>query len=420
MRPFKLWSHRKSSFAALPLLCQGLLRVTLAVGVAAATLLACGSPFAQAQTPAAAKNPDILRALPATKFYDTPHPLPAGKAGELIRSEEFDQYELPFSVNAVRILYHSRSAAGEDVAASGIVLVPSAGKPPAGGWPVIAWAHGATGVARSCAPSLMRNVGHGPFFSMYVNLGYAVVATDYTGLGTDFRNAFLDGPSNATDVITSISAARAAVRELGARWIVMGEAEGSLAAVAVAEMENEIRDPSYLGSIAISGVPSAEEIYEHSTRGSSSLMLTSLAYGIKTVYPQFQETDLLTEKGLALYRHSEQMCSQARTIPELPPAEVTKPSWEKNVFVRQYFVRNNLGQTRAYGPILIISGDADQAITPTMTAQAIARMCKQGDRIQWERYHNLDPERVIGDSVRDQIGWIEARFASRAPTTNCP
>ncbi|HWY04759.1 MAG TPA: lipase family protein [Candidatus Acidoferrum sp.] len=404
----------------MPLLCEGLLRVTLAVGVTAATLLACGTPFAQAQTPAPAKNSDILRALPVTKFYDTPHPLPAGKAGELIRSEEFDQYELPFSVNAVRILYHSRSAAGEDVAASGIVLIPGAGKPPARGWPVIAWAHGATGVARSCAPSLMRNVGHGPFFSMYVNLGYAVVATDYTGLGTDFRNAFLDGPSNATDVITSISAARAAVPELGARWIVMGEAEGSLAAVAVAEMENEIRDPSYLGSIAISGVPSAEEIYEHFTLGSSSLMLTSLAYGIKTVYPQFQETDLLTEKGLALYHHIEQMCSQARTLPELPPAEVTKPSWDKNVFVRQYFVRNNLGQTRAYGPILVISGDADRAIPPTMTAQAIARMCKQGDRIQWERYHDLDPERVIGDSVRDQIGWIEARFASRAPTTNCP
>ena len=400
-------------------LVRGWLRLTLAVGVTAVALLALGTPFATTQTPPLTRRSEILRTLPMTKFYETPSPLPAGKPGELIRSEEFDRYELPFSVSAVRILYHSRSAAGEDVAASGVVLIPSEGKPPGGGWPVIAWAHGATGVARSCAPSLMRNVGHGPFFSMYVNLGYAVVATDYTGLGTDFRNAFLDGPSNATDVITSISAARAAVPELGARWIVMGEAEGSLAAVAVAEKENELRDPSYLGSIAISGVPSAEEIYEHSTRGSSSLMLTSLAYGIKTVYPQFQETDLLTEKGLALYRHIEQMCSQARTIPELSPAEIAKLSWEKNVFVRQYFARNNLGQTRAYGPILVISGDADQATPPTMTAQAIARMCKQGDRVQWERYHDLDPERVIGDSVRDQIGWIEARFAGHTSTTNC-
>jgi hypothetical protein len=351
--------------------------------------------------------------------------LPAGKPGDLIRSEEFDRYELPFSVSAVRILYHSRSATGADVAASGVVLFPYDKKPPAGGWPVIAWAHGATGVGRSCAPSLMRNVGHGPFFSMYVNLGYAVVATDYTGLGTDFRNAFLDGPSNATDIIAFVSAARAALPQLGARWIVMGEAEGGLTAVAVAEKENETRDPGYLGAIAISDLAGAKETYEHSIHGSSSLVPASLAYGIKTVYPRFQESDMLTEKALALYHQLEQMCSQPRNLPELPPAETVKPGWENNAFVREYLVRNNAGQSRAYGPILVVSGnvistDADPATPPTMTAQTIALMCKQGDRIQWEQYHDLDPERVIGDSVRDQIGWIEARFAGHRSPTNCP
>ncbi|MGA8437930.1 MAG: lipase family protein [Candidatus Sulfotelmatobacter sp.] len=391
----------------------------MAVGMTAA-LLAPGTAYTQVQTSVPGNHSEFLRTLPLTRFYDTPHPLPAGKPGELIRSESFDEYELPFSVSAVRILYHSHSAAGEDVAASGVILFPDERKPPAGGWPVIAWAHGATGVARACAPSLMRNVGHGPFLSMYVNLGYAVVASDYAGLGTTFRNAFLDGPSNATDLIASISAARAAVPELGARWIVMGEAEGSLAALAVAEKESEIRDPNYLGSIAISGVPSAEEIYENSAQGSPNLMLMSLVYGIKTIYPQFQETDLLTEKGLVLYRHIQQMCSQAGTVPELSAAEIVKPGWEKNAFVRQYFVRNSLGHTQAYGPILVISGDTDHATPPTMTAQAIARMCKQGDRVQWEPYHDLDPERVIGDSVRGQIAWIEARFAGRTLATNCP
>ena len=412
--------HPKLSFAVLPSLCDTLFCVTMAVGVTVATLLVPGTPFAEAQTPAPGKRLDVLRTLPITKFYDTPHPLPTGKPGELIRSEEFDQYELPFSISAVRILYHSRSAVGGDVAASGVVLIPGEGKPPAGGWPVIAWAHGATGVARPCAPSLMRNVGHGPFLSMYVNLGYAVVATDYTGLGTNFRNAFFDGPSNATDLVASVAAARAAVPGLGARWIVIGEGEGSLAALAVAEKENEIRDPSYLGSIAISGVPSAEEIYEDSAQGSSTLMLISLAYGIKTVYPQFQESNVLTEKGLALFHDIERMCSQARMTPQLSPLEIVKPSWQNNAFVSQYFVRNKLGQIRAYGPILVMSSDADQAIPATETAQAIGRMCKQGDRVQWERYHDLDPARVIGDSVRDQIGWIEGRFAGRPSPTNCP
>jgi pimeloyl-ACP methyl ester carboxylesterase len=361
-----------------------------------------------------------VRTLPLTKFYDSPDPLPAGKPGDLIRSQPFNEYELPLSVSAVRILYHSRSAAGEDVAASGVVLLPYNKKPPAGGWPIIAWAHAATGLARQCAPSLMRNVGHGPFLSMYVNLGYAVVATDYAGLGTRFRNAFLDGPSNASDVINSVLAARAAAPQLGARWIVMGEAEGALAATALADKESEVRDQNYLGAIAISVLASVRETYERPVNGSASTLLTSLAYGIKTVYPQFQVTHMLTEKALARYNQLEQTCSPSTTTPDLSAAEIVKPAWETNSFVRRYFDRNELGQTRAYGPIFVITGDADPAIPPTIRAQAFARMCKQGDRVQWERYPNLDAGRVIGDSVRDQIGWIESRFAGRPSPTNCP
>ena len=187
------------------------------------------------------------------------------------------KYELPFSVSAVRILYHSRSAAGEDVACLGSCSVPYDRKPPAGGWPIIAWAHGATGVARACAPSFTRNLGHGPFLAMYVNLGYAVVAPDYTGLGTDFRNAFADGPSNSADLIASIPAARAAVLQLGARWVVMGDAEGSLAALAVAEKESQIPDPAYLGSIAISGLASPQEMFGNTASGLTSFTLASLA-----------------------------------------------------------------------------------------------------------------------------------------------
>jgi hypothetical protein len=238
-------------------------------------------------------------------------------------------------------------------------------------------------------------------------------------LGTNFRNAFLDGQSNAVDLIASISAARAAVPQLGTRWIVMGEAEGSLAVLAVAEKENEIRDRGYLGGVVFSGIAGTREMYEHSIQGSSGRMLTFLAYGIKTVYPQFQLTDMLTEKGVALYHDIEQMCSLTTAVPELSAAEVVKPAWENNAFVRQYFARNTPGQTRAYGPILVISDDADQGIPATMTAQEIARMCKQGDSVRWDRYPDLEPGRAIGDSVRDQIAWIEARFAGRQTPTNC-
>jgi pimeloyl-ACP methyl ester carboxylesterase len=390
----------------------------VAVSLTVATAAIAVNVYAQIQAPAPVRRSDVVRELPITKFYNTPDPFPAGKPGALIRSQEIEQYDLPYSVSAVRILYHSRSANGEDVAASGVVLFPYEKKPPAGGWPVIAWAHGSTGVARRCAPSLMRNIGHGPFLAMYVNLGYAVVATDYTGLGTSFRNAFLDGPSNATDVIASIPAARAAVPQLGARWIVMGEAEGGLTVVAVAEKENEVRDSNYLGGIAISDIAGGKEIYEPATAGTSSQILTSLAYGIKTVYPQFQVSDMLTEKGLALYHDTGETCGQA-TVPQLPGKEAVKPGWDSNGFVRQYFGRNDPGQTKAYGPILVISGHADPSKLAAAT-QAIGRMCKQGAGVQWERYPDLDPGSVIGESVRDQIGWIEGRFGGRPSPSNCP
>lgn len=285
---------------------------------------------------------------------------------------------------------------------------------------MIAWAHGTDGVERPCAPSLMRNLGHGPFLAMYVNLGYAVVATDYAGLGTRFRNAFIDAPSNATDLINSIPAARAAVTQLGARWIAMGEVEGALAVTAVAEKESEIRDPNYLGAIAISVLADARGIYEHPPESSAAEILPSLAYGIKTVFSQFRVDDMLTAKALPLYSQVEQTCPEGRANPALPLAQVVKPGWKGNQFVSKYFDRNEIGRERAYGPILVVTGDADPAIPPTIRQQVFARMCKQGDQVQWERYPDLDAGRVIGDSVRDQIGWIEARFAGRRATTNCP
>ncbi len=50
---------------------------------------------------------------------------------------------------------------------------------------------------------------------MYANLGYAVVATDYAGLGVDAGTPVVDAHSNALDVIYSVAAARAAVKEIG-------------------------------------------------------------------------------------------------------------------------------------------------------------------------------------------------------------
>lgn len=405
---------------------QWTVRALLAV-VGAIFLAALGRQLAFPQTQSALpqtksdrieKTPAFRRTFPLTKFYDTPNPLPSKSPGDLIRSEEFDEYQLPEGVQAVRILYHSRSATGHDVASSGVVLYPE-GKAPAGGWPVIAWAHALNGVARQCAPSLARNVQHGPFLAMYVSLGYAVVAPDYTGLGTNFRSSNSDVPSNATDVIYSLPAARAAMPQLNSRWVAIGIGQGGPVAVGIAELEHEIRDPNYLGSIAISGLDDVQEHYSPSGAHATYEMPLFLAYGIKTVYPEFDVKDILTEKAQALYPRVEQACGDPGAEAKLSPAEMLKPGWASNKFVTQYFSRNTPGQKPAQGPIFVLSSELDPSLPIGWTAQVVSRMCKLGDRVQFERYPQSDTGSIFGDSVRDQIAWMQARFAGRPAASNC-
>ncbi len=266
-----------------------------------------------------------------------------------------------------------------------------------------------------CAPSLSRNLLPVSFLSMYVNLGYAVVATDYTGLGTHFRNAFADVRSNASDVIYSIPAARNAVPGLGSRWIAMGTDEGAMAVVGVAEMEHQAPDPSYLGGVAISRVTDLEDLFEPTGNQPHELPLL-LAYGIKTAYPQFDARDVLTDRARPLYEQLGEEC-RVSGVEKLPVTSMLKTRWENNKFVQSYFSRNRLGTGPAQGPLLVIGSEGEPSIIAT--TKVVARLCQQGDRVLFNRYAEYDPGRVIGDSVRDQMAWIQERFANRPARTNC-
>jgi hypothetical protein len=400
-------------------LCASAVRAEKRAAAGIAMLCFLGLVFkcpAQGQETAPIRRSQIVHSFRLTKFYDTPEPLPAGKPGDLIRSVDFDQYDLPGDVSAVRILYHSRSAKGEDIATSGVVLFPDK-RPPTGGWPVIAWAHDLNGVARDCAPSLARNLRSGSFLTMYVELGYAVVATDYAGLGTKYRNAFADMTSNASDVIYSIPAARAAVPQIGSRWIAMGTDEGGMAVLGVAEAEHDMRDPNYLGSITISRLTDLEDDYE----ALASLSYKSplfLAYGIQTINPQFQATDILSLKALALYKQLGDGCSEGRLQPEPSAPDMLKANWKSNPLVQGYFSRNRAGLKPSAAPLLVIETQADA--DSERTRKVVDRLCKQGDRVELETYPENDPGSLIGDSVREQIRWIEGQFSGRAARNDCP
>jgi pimeloyl-ACP methyl ester carboxylesterase len=354
--------------------------------------------------------------LPLTKFYDTPDPLPSGQPGELIRSEPFYGYLLPYTISAVHILYHSRSSHEADVAASGVVLLPR-GAPPPGGWPIIAWAHDLTGSARQCAPSLLKTLNEGPLLSMYVGLGYAVVASDYAGLGTSFPYAVLDGPSNAQDVINSVAAARAALPQLGSKWLVAGYAHGSWVAVGVAEALPKNADSNYLGAIGILGVANPPEFFEHLTQGSFPT-LVFLAQGIKNQYAGFRVDDILTGKGMEFYKYLAESCEA--TSDQVPNStELLKPGWQNNPYVKEFFSRNALGRKPAFSPLLLISGENDGDVPSSLAAAMVGRLCQQKDRVLFVNYPGLNPNAVLGNSVGEQVSWIRARFSGQPAPSNC-
>lgn len=136
-------------------------------------------------------------------FYETPDAMPE-EPGKVIDSEDFTR-AVPEGAEAHLIKYTTTIESGEQRVATATVLVPTAKAD--GPRPVLAWAHGTTGVVQGCAPSLLAKPWVGiPAIEAVVDAGYVVVATDYVGLGTEGPHQYLVGRTAARNVLDSIRA----------------------------------------------------------------------------------------------------------------------------------------------------------------------------------------------------------------------
>src|ERR1700719_1892264 len=362
------------------------------------------------------KQIDAERALPPTSFYESPSRAAGGDPGSLIRSEPAEEYSLPAGVTATRILYHTRTSAGEDAISSGVVLVPY-GTPPTGGWPVIAWSHGTSGVAHSCAPSQMRSL----FYDWeglyeYPMLGFAVVATDYAGLGTAGRHAYVDMLSNGADVIYSVPAARAAVANLSTKWVVVGHSQGGLASLGAAQLEATRADPGYLGTVALAGASDLEDLID-STLSARLPILNGLlgfgVYGFQTVYPQLAPEKLLTAAAAKQYETfvTDGCSAAAGAFAEISPDNMYRPDWKADPTLQQVLARNRPGALPVRGPLLLVTGGADILFTAAASEKVSKRLCRSGVRVQRSVYPGLGHDPLVYGSLREQIAWIAGRFA---------
>src|SRR5215210_4852906 len=180
----------------------------------------------------------IPRGPAGLAFYTPPSPLPPGAHGAAIRARPLrGAARLSGARRNVLLLYRSTASRGRAVAVSGTVAVPR-GRAPRGGWPVIAYGHGTTGIADACAPTRDRagtpvhayNAYAYPLLERWLKAGYAVVRTDYQGLGTPGTHQYLDGPVEGLAVLDAVRAARR-VAPLSRRVALAGHSEGGHAAL---------------------------------------------------------------------------------------------------------------------------------------------------------------------------------------------
>ena len=219
------------------------------------TLAACTSataPPSRRPTPGPAPRPRP-RSIPSTPpAVTTSTRRPPTSAPSTAASSGTDpstvRPHLPGAVNTA-YLYTQLGLDGELVGTSAFVSVPD-GDAPEGGWPVVSWAHGTTGIADDCAPTRYTSYTSGSegLLASWIEAGYAVVSTDYEGLGTPEEHPYLIGKSEARAVLDAVTAARQVDDSLGNELVVAGHSQGGHAALWAAAIA-----PTYLSDVDLRG-----------------------------------------------------------------------------------------------------------------------------------------------------------------------
>ena len=389
-------------------------------------LAACGGPAVQQpQSPvgdgvvAEAQADEAANALPRDGFYETKPD--AAAAGTLLRSERFTQWQLPEGVTGTRIIYDSRSASGRPVAASAAVLTPP-GPPPRDGWPVIAWAHGTSGVAARCAPTLMRDLYYPDVISTWLKAGHAVVAADYSGLGAGSGHEYLTLAANANDVRYSVAAARQAVAGLGARWVAAGHSQGGQAVWGVARQEASEPTGKFLGSVALAPVTPYDRLQAAAADNQGQgQYLAYVASSIALQHREFRPEDMLSAAGMrdyGQYLHGGCWPYGRAVSADGTPRQLLRPGWSRNAAVRRFLEHNRYTTGPLAGPIFVASGATDEDVPASTIATVVSEQCEQGSPVAYHEYPGTH-ETVLEQSAADQVQWVKDRFAGVPAPSTC-
>jgi len=232
------------------------------------------------------------------------------------------------TAQAFRLTYMTTDARGRPARSTGTLFVPK-GRAPRGGWPVISWAHGTSGLGDACAPSVMGPAlpqRDRPYLANWMGEGYAVVAGDYAGLGTPGLPAYLNGRSEAHNVVDMVKAGRAYAQaqlppggRLARKWVVVGQSQGAGAAIYTARYATKFggRGLDYRGAVGTGTPAYIERVVDAVGPGFGPLSPGLTAYlsyifaSLRSVYPELGINRILTDSGRKYLKLAETACVEA-------------------------------------------------------------------------------------------------------------
>nr|WP_314141277.1 lipase family protein [uncultured Rhodococcus sp.] len=352
-------------------------------------------------------------------------PAISGEIGDVVSTRDLPQeLWVPGAASAEVLTYVTTDTFGEKALSTGTVFLPP-GTAPDGGWPVISWAHGTSGLGDACAPSLI-----GPsyaerdlqYLANWLAQGYAIVASDYAGLGTPGLPTYLDGRTTAHNVVDMVKAGRNHSEDLSRSWVAVGQSQGAGAAIYTARYATEFGGPDldYRGAVGTGTPAYIEKLVSIGGPGVPPVELPSgltayVAYigaSLRYAHPELGLDNILTPLGKKYADLAETTCVSdfeaqldGVTIGDFFTAPLTGlPSF--TAVLDDYMAMPETGFDK---PFFMGNGLQDIDVPFPTTAAYVARLTANGQPVTFKAY-NTDHSGAFVQSQADTIPFVANLF----------
>jgi pimeloyl-ACP methyl ester carboxylesterase len=289
---------------------------------------------------------------------------------------------------------------------------------------VITYAHGTTGSADACAPTRGYDanglVSYAyPLLRRWLKAGYAVVRTDYDGLGTPGVHGYLVGRSEGRSVLDAVRAARVYDDRLSKRFVIAGHSQGGHAALFAAAMAPQwVPELRLRGTVAFAPASHLADQFplalQSSNPGGGLGAIIALGLrGVDTADSALGVPSLLTPQAAALYPQTRTRCYDALSRPDsfggVPLNQLIKSG--ANLQPALTVVgENDPEHLRMRTPVRIEQGTADGTVFEVFTKQLADEYASNGVKVDYLTYDGVSHGGVVDAAAADATKWIRKRL----------